>query len=60
MDTICLDLYTVYDASANYAEGSAQWYALNLDASAKVDAADAVLLDAYTNFEGTIDQGSIY
>ncbi len=60
MDTICLDLYTVYDASANYAKNSAQWFALNLDASAEVDAADAVLLDAYTNFEGTIDQGSIY
>ena len=60
MDTICLDLYTVYDASANYAKESAQWYALNLDASANVDAADAVLLDAYTNFAGTIDQGSIY
>ncbi len=60
MDTICLDLYTVYDASANYAPYSAQWYALNLDASANVDAADAVILDAYTNFEGTIDQGAIY
>lgn len=60
MDTICLDLYTVYDKSANYADGSAQWFALNLDASENVDAADAVLLDAYTNFEGTIDQGSIY
>lgn len=60
MDTICLDLYTVYDASANYAKESAQWYALNLNADADVNANDAVLLDAYTNFEGTIDQGSIY
>ena len=60
MDTICLDLYTVYDASANYANGSAQWFALNLNATGDVDAADAVLLDAYTNFEGTIDQGAIY
>ena len=60
MDTICLDLYTVYDASANYAKHSAQWFALNLDANDNVDAADAVLLDAYTNFEGTTDQGSIY
>ena len=60
MDTICLDLYTVYDASANYATGSAQWFALNLDESDVVDAADAVLLDAFTNFEGTIDQSSIY
>lgn len=60
MDTICLDLYTVYDASANYANGSAQWYALNLNADADVNANDAVLLDAYTNFAGAIDQGSIY
>ena len=60
MDTICLDLYTVYDASANYAKESAQWYALNLNADTEVGAADALLLDAYTNFEGTIDQGSIY
>lgn len=60
MDTICLDLYTVYDASANYAKESAQWYALNLNADADVNANDAVLLDAYTNFEGAIDQGSIY
>lgn len=60
MDTICLDLYTVYDASANYAKNSAQWFALNLNADADVNANDAVLLDAYTNFEGTIDQGSIY
>lgn len=60
MDTICLDLYTVYDASANYAKHSAQWFALDLDANDDVGANDAVLLDAYTNFEGTIDQGSIY
>lgn len=60
MDTICLDLYTVYDSSANYAQYSAQWYALNLNGAGDVDAADAVLLDAYTNFAGTIDQGSIY
>ncbi len=60
MDTICLDLYTVYDASANYAKNSAQWFALNLNADADVNANDAVLLDAYTNFEGTIDQGAIY
>lgn len=58
MDTICLDLYTVYET--NYAEGSAQWYALNLVADGEVNANDAVVLDAYTNFEGTIDQGSIY
>ena len=60
MDTICLDLYTVYDASANYAKNSAQWFALNLNADDDVNATDVNLLDAYTNFEGTIDQGSIY
>ena len=60
MDTICLDLYTVYDASANYAKNSAQWFALNLNADGDVNATDVNLLDAYTNFEGTIDQGSLY
>jgi len=58
MDTICLDLYQANEV--NYANNSAQWYALNLNADAAVDAADVILLDAYTNFEGEIDQGAIY
>ncbi len=58
MDTICLDLYQANEV--NYANGSAQWYALNLNADTSVDAADVILLDAYTNFEGEIDQGAIY
>ncbi len=58
MDTICLDLYQANEI--NYANNSAQWYALNLNADAAVDAADVILLDAYTNFEGEIDQGAIY
>ncbi len=56
MDTLCLDLYTVYDAAHNYANGSAQWTALNLDNSNAVDASDAIILDSYANFEGTINQ----
>lgn len=58
MDTICLDLYTVNEV--NYAENSAQWYALNLVADSAVDAADAILLDSYANFAADIDQGAIY
>jgi len=58
MDTICLDLYQANEV--NYANNSAQWYALNLNADAAVDAADVILLDAYTNFEGEIDQNAIY
>ncbi len=56
MDTLCLDLYTVYDANHNYANGSAQWTALNLDNSNAVDANDAVILDSYANFAGEINQ----
>lgn len=56
MDTLCLDLYTVYDANHNYKTGSAQWTALNLDNSGAVDASDAIILDSYANFEGDINQ----
>ncbi len=54
MDTICLDLYTVYQI--NYAKNSAQWIALNLNNDSSVDAADAVILDGYANFENEINQ----
>ncbi len=58
MDTLYLDLYTTYQS--NFANGSAQWYALNLNGQGDVDAADKVILDNYANFAGTIDQGSVY
>ncbi len=58
MDTICLDLHCADEAK--YADSSAQWYALNLNADAAVDASDVVILDSYANFEAEIDQQSIY
>lgn len=54
MDAMCLDLYTVYQI--NYATNSAQWKALNLNNDSSVDAADAVILDGYANFENEINQ----
>ncbi len=58
MDTIYLDLHQASEITL--ANGSAQWYALNLDGKGDLDVKDVNILDSYANFEGEIDQSKVF